>query len=39
MYADILNGLIFDAICHIAENFDGGNFDIFDTFQLDRVKI
>ena len=29
MYADILNGLIFDAIYHIAENFGGGKILTF----------
>ena len=26
-------------IYHIAQNFDGGNFDIFDAFQLDRQNL
>ena len=24
---------------HIAQNFDGGNFDVFDAFQLDRQNL
>ena len=28
-----------DVIYHIAQNFDGGNFDIFDALQLDHQNL
>ena len=26
-------------VYHIAQNFDGGNYDIFDAFQLDHQNL